>query len=50
MEKVLENTGLIKRFDVFRAVTIKNAIFRDIRAQFIPHRRHTVSLLQNPAS
>jgi hypothetical protein len=31
------------RFDVFTAVTMKNAVFWDIEAQFIPHGKHYVS-------
>jgi hypothetical protein len=37
------------RFEVFAAVTMKIAIFWDIRSQFLPHRKH-ISLLQKPAS
>jgi hypothetical protein len=32
------------RFGVFTAVTMKNAVFWDIKTQFVPHRRHYVSL------
>jgi hypothetical protein len=28
------------RFEVITAVTVKNAVFWDIKTQFIPHRRH----------
>jgi hypothetical protein len=28
----------------------KNAFFRDTKTQFVPHRRHITSSLQNPAS
>jgi hypothetical protein len=35
-------------FEVFTAVTIKNAVFWDIKTQFVPHRRHITSPLQNP--
>jgi hypothetical protein len=37
------------RFEVFRAVIMKNAVFWDIRIQFVPHRRHIMSPLHNPA-
>jgi hypothetical protein len=37
-------------FEVFTAVTMKNAIFWDIKTQFVPHRRHITSPLQSPAS
>jgi site-specific DNA-adenine methylase len=35
-------TGYV-RFEVFTAVTMKNAVFWNIKAQFVPHRRHYVS-------
>jgi hypothetical protein len=35
-------------FDVFTAVTIKNAVFSDTEAQFVPHRKHITSPLQSP--
>jgi hypothetical protein len=28
---------------------MKNSVFWDINTQFLPHRRHVTSLLQNPA-
>jgi hypothetical protein len=28
---------------------MKNAVFRDIKTQFVPHRRHITSPLQSPA-
>jgi hypothetical protein len=37
------------RFDVFTAVTMKNVVFWDIKTQFVLHRRHIMSPLQNPA-
>jgi hypothetical protein len=36
------------RFEVFTAVTMKNAVFWDIKTQFVLHRRHIMSLLQSP--
>jgi hypothetical protein len=36
--------------DVLTAVTMKNAVFWDIKTQFVPHRRHITSPLQIPAS
>jgi hypothetical protein len=33
------------RFEVFPAVTVKNAVFWDIKTQFEPHRRHITSPL-----
>jgi hypothetical protein len=33
-----------KRFEVFTAVTMKNAVFWDIKTQFVHHRRHITSL------
>jgi hypothetical protein len=38
------------RFEVFKAVTMKNAIFWNIKTQFVLHRRHITSPLQSPAS
>jgi hypothetical protein len=32
-------------FEVFTAVTMNNAIFWDIRTQYVPHRRHITSVL-----
>jgi hypothetical protein len=31
------------RFEVFTAVTVKNAVLWHIKAQYIPHRRHIIS-------
>jgi hypothetical protein len=39
-----------ERFEVLRTVTIKNVVFWDIRTQFILHRIHMTSPLQNLAS
>jgi hypothetical protein len=36
-------------YEVFTAVTMKNVVFRDIKTQFVPHRKHITSLLQSPA-
>jgi hypothetical protein len=36
-------------FEVFMVVT-KNAVFWDIKTQFVPHRRHIKFPLQSPAS
>jgi hypothetical protein len=38
------------RFEVFTEVTMKNAVFWDIKTQFVLHRRHITSLLHSPAS
>jgi hypothetical protein len=37
------------KFEVFTAVTVKNAVFWDVKAQFLPHWKHITSLLKNPA-
>jgi hypothetical protein len=37
------------RSEVFTAVTMKNAVFWDIKNQFVLHRRHITSPLQSPA-
>jgi hypothetical protein len=39
----------IVRPKVLTAVTMKNAVFWDIKTQFVPHRRHAMSPLQIPA-
>jgi hypothetical protein len=36
---------VLVRFEVFTAVTMKNAVFWDIKTQFLPHRRHITSPL-----
>jgi hypothetical protein len=33
----------VVRFEVFTAVTMKNAIFRDVKTHFVPHRRYITS-------
>jgi hypothetical protein len=40
----------ILRFEVFTAVTMKNAFSLNIKTQFVPHTRHITSLQQSPAS
>jgi hypothetical protein len=37
------------RFEVITAVAMKNAVFWDIKTQFLLHRRHITSPLQSPA-
>jgi hypothetical protein len=37
------------RSEVFTAVPVNNALFFDIKIQFVPHRRHTTSPLQSLA-
>jgi hypothetical protein len=44
-----QNTHCV-RFQVLTAVTTKNAVFWDIKTQFVPHSRHITSPLQSPAS
>jgi hypothetical protein len=39
----------VLRFELFTAVTMKNAVFWDIKPQFVPHRRHITSPPQSPA-
>jgi hypothetical protein len=39
-------TGFV-RFEVFTAVTMTNAVFWDIKTQFVPHRRHYVSATES---
>jgi hypothetical protein len=33
-------------FVIFTAVTMKNAVFWDIKTQFVPHRKHITSTLE----
>jgi hypothetical protein len=44
-----ETPSDITRFEVFMAVTVRNAVFWDIKTKFIPHKRHITSPLQSPA-
>jgi hypothetical protein len=37
------------RFEVFTVVSMKNAVFWDIKSQFIRNRRHITAPLQSPA-
>jgi hypothetical protein len=37
------------RFEVFMAVTMKNAVFRDIKSQLLHNRKHITSPLQRSA-
>jgi hypothetical protein len=43
-------TLLLLCFELFTAVTKNNTVYWDIETQFVPHRRHITSPLQNPAS
>jgi hypothetical protein len=45
----IANNNYYARFEVFTAVIMKDAVFWDIRTQFVPHRRHITSPLQSPA-
>jgi hypothetical protein len=40
---------IVNRFEIFTAAMAKNAVFWDIRSQFVPHRKHVASPLQSPA-
>jgi hypothetical protein len=37
------------RFEIFIAVTMKNVVFWDIKARFIPRRKHITSPLHSSA-
>jgi hypothetical protein len=37
------------RFEIFTAVTMKNAVFSDIKTQVVPYRKHITSPLQRSA-
>jgi hypothetical protein len=39
----LQTSPVYVRFEVFTAVTMKNAVFWDIKTKFVPHRKHYVS-------
>jgi hypothetical protein len=39
---------IVVRFEVYAAVSMNNAVFRDRNAQFVPRRRHIASQLQSP--
>jgi hypothetical protein len=45
-----EREKYLVKLEVFTAVTMKNVVFSDIKAQFVLLRRHTTSPLQSPAS
>jgi hypothetical protein len=45
---VEENSWFCVGSEVFTAVTMKNVVFWGIKTQFVPHRRHITSPLQNP--
>jgi hypothetical protein len=44
-----EKRNVYIRFEVFTAVTMNNAVFWEIKTQFVPHRRHITSPLQSSA-
>jgi hypothetical protein len=39
---------MILRFEVFTVIAMKNAVFWDLKAEFVPHRRHITPWLQRP--
>jgi hypothetical protein len=39
----LGNRSPHERFQIFTAMTVKNAVFRDMKTQFVRHRTHNVS-------
>jgi hypothetical protein len=41
---------IMSDFEVFTAVLMKNAVFWDIKTEFVPHRRNITSPLQSPTS
>jgi hypothetical protein len=43
------NWSDVAEFDAFTAVTMKNAVFWDIKSQSVPYRRPITSPLQSPA-
>jgi hypothetical protein len=49
-KKIFPDKIVVATSAVSTAVTTKNAVFWDIKAQFELHRRHVTSPLQSPAS
>jgi hypothetical protein len=49
LSRVPHYSQVFVRFEVFTEVTMKNAVFCDIKTQFVPHRKHIKTLLQNLA-
>jgi hypothetical protein len=45
--KQISARNLLVRFEVFVAVTVKNANFWDIKPEFVPRRKHITSSLQS---
>jgi hypothetical protein len=43
------NSIHIVTFEAFMVVIMRNAVFWDIKSQFVLHRRHITSLLHRPA-
>jgi hypothetical protein len=49
IELVIETKqDTLVRFEAFTAVTMKDAVFWDIKTQFVLHRGHITSPLQSP--
>jgi hypothetical protein len=41
---------ILVRYEIYMPVTMKDAVFWDIKTQLVPHRRHITSPLKSPAS
>jgi hypothetical protein len=41
--KIILSVKITYKMEVFTAVAIKNAVFWDIKPQFVPHRKHITS-------
>jgi hypothetical protein len=41
---------MLCKIEIFTAVTVRSAVFWNMKTDFVPHRRHITSPLQSPAS
>jgi hypothetical protein len=46
--ETMSNQYWFVRFEVFTAMITNNAVFWDIKTQFVPHRKHITSPLKSP--
>jgi hypothetical protein len=44
-----ETNPMFVRSEIVTAVTMKDAVFWDIKPQFVPHSKHNTSPIQSPA-
>jgi hypothetical protein len=48
-KRIIIGSHNLFRTEVFAAVTMKNTFYGDIKIQYVPHRKHITSPLQNLA-